>query len=104
MREMETFQSPSGCCRLWRQRDESSISTASYNMVMMAHAQSGNRDAADKAEQILQKMIQLRDSGSSRIRPDRKSYGIVISAFAKSRDPNAGKKAEAVLATNANTL
>jgi hypothetical protein len=71
----------------------------SYNMTIKACINSGGRDAAKRAEQILDKMIGSDDIEGSRsvtITPTHSSFSMVMSGWAQSNHKNCGEKAQAI--------
>lgn len=67
--------------------------------ILPHRAFSGARNAAEKAEQTLDYFGKLARRGNAyrRVKPNLNSYNIVINAYAKSRQVDAARKAEAIL-------
>lgn len=73
--------------------------TYSYNTVIGAWSNSGDANAALKAESLLRRMIALSAKrSSSPVRPDVKTYNTVLAALARSQDRRAPQKSEHWLA------
>mmetsp|Transcript_54946 Transcript_54946/g.164578 ORF Transcript_54946/g.164578 Transcript_54946/m.164578 type:complete len:728 (-) Transcript_54946:135-2318(-) len=81
-----------------------------YNSLVRAHAKSGGRNAAKRAEDVLDAMREASTStakasadaeegedGIARMRPDAKTYTAVIDAWARSKDRDAPVRAERIL-------
>ena len=72
----------------------------SYNMIIKAWMKSGSRDAAEKAEKILQNMIDrggdVAESGSVAIIPTHISFSMVMNAWAQTNHSDCGNRAQAI--------
>ena len=71
--------------------------TGIFNAVINAWARSGVEIAPHRAEQILEWMTTLHQSGSLNIQPDKYTFNTVIHAWAKLGGPLAAEKAEGLL-------
>jgi len=72
------------------------------NTYVMSHdidilAKSGDVDAPSKAEEKLEKMLELYESGHLECKPNTKTFTNLINCYAKSKHENSGEKAEGVL-------
>ena len=68
------------------------INTAVINSVMLAWANSGDECAAHHAEFHLQEMETSFEHGKMELQPDTRSYGLVLSAWSKSSNPEKAKR------------
>lgn len=68
-----------------------------YNSIMSCYPRCGDRDKAQKAFNLLQKMKKLGANGNPFVKPDTISYNIVMNVLAKSRRKNAPEKVEELL-------
>jgi hypothetical protein len=59
--------------------------TFSFASVLNAYANSNERDAATKAEDILRHMMTLHEEGNPSVRPNTICFATVIKAFSRSR-------------------
>ena len=69
----------------------------SYGAVLYGYARSGHRDAASRAETLLQEMKERVAAGQSRLKPNRKCYNAVIAAWASQGTLVGARKAEEYL-------
>lgn len=72
---------------------------AMYNSLVRAHAKSGRKDAAKRAEKVLESMRKAQDDGkdAAGMRPDATTYTAVIDALARSTARDAPVRAEKIL-------
>jgi len=69
--------------------------TYTYNTVIDVLAKSGERDAAEKATELLKRMEYLyKVQGRDEVKPDKFTYTSVINAWSKSREKGAARRAE----------
>jgi len=68
-----------------------------YTLVIDAYAKSYSKDGALKAENLMNEMIQLSDSGVRNILPDNNTLKNVIKAWVRSGAPEAATKANSIL-------
>ena len=73
------------------------VDKRTFDWLIDAWSYSGELDAADYAQSLLQRMEELRDHSSSRVYPDVKSYTKVINAISRSGQYDAGEQAEDIL-------
>ncbi|KAL9187359.1 hypothetical protein ACHAXT_001462 [Thalassiosira profunda] len=59
---------------------------------------SGNEnDGGERAEEMLERMVEMYHAGNRRVRPDTVTYNAVLKVYGKSGHPDAGKRSEALL-------
>ncbi len=62
-----------------------------------AISKSDEKDAAARAEDILNKMQKMYEDGFDEVQPDTFSFASVLNAYANSNQPGAAEKAEEIL-------
>ncbi len=78
------------------ENDSVKPNTFTYTAVIEAYANSGAPNAAQKAEEICNRMVQKYQEGDPNVTPSARSFNAVIHAYAKSRDEGAAEQAELV--------
>ena len=71
--------------------------TSIFNRAFYALSKSGASDAPQRAEALLQQMRDLTTKGWDNVNPNVKTYNCLISTWANSRQPGAGRRAEELL-------
>jgi hypothetical protein len=82
-----------------RAKDETTVepNIRTYGGVILAWAESGVPDAAEKAQSVLDRMQKMVETGESTVSPNVVCYTNVIGAWTGSRRPDAFEKAETLL-------
>lgn len=78
------------------ENDSVKPNTFTYTAVIEAYANSGAPNAAQKAEEICNRMVQKYQEGDPNVTPSARSFNAVIHAYAKSREEGAAQQAELV--------
>jgi len=69
-----------------------------YTCIMNAYGKAKIKDAANKAEELLFKMMEMYDrTGNDQVKPNAVTYGTVISLHARSRSKNGAQNADRLL-------
>ena len=72
--------------------EEISPNTVSFSSVLNAHANSNEKNSAQKAENILRHMQRLYEAGNTHVQPNAICFGTVIKAY--SRNPREARAAQ----------
>ena len=76
---------------------EDQLDTVMYNCLLQAHARSKDPRAGEKAEKILQQMEKASQEGNESVKPNNRTFGMVITCLSNSPDPARVERAEKYL-------
>lgn len=76
---------------------ENQVDTVMYNCLLQAYARSNSSGVPKVVESILSKMEEMSSNGRTAVRPNIRTYGIVMTCLANSRDPDTIERAEQYL-------